>query len=223
MVNQSPERKDTWKKIAHTQEHISTTWHESGHVICAFLNFMKVTSVKVYLDKDTQYIDGMTYYDHPFILETIQDAELQRKMIQAYIGICYAGLIAEKYQFKLHSGSDKFPSVLNGSSGDLKDASATIKQFQLAPPGPKRYAYKKKTIRRVAKQLQNHWGDVTLVAHALYSRKRLSFADLKELLIKKSERKDFWKQHLAVIEKFYDQPSYDEQEFKQILAQTNVP
>src|ERR1700722_17857812 len=138
MSNQSPEGSKVWK-IAHTQEQISTTWHESGHVICALLNCMKATSVKVYLDKNTQCIDGMTYYDQPFPLEKVQDPELQRKMAVSYIAICYAGLIAEKYQFKLHSGSDKFPSVLNGSSGDLSDASANIKQYQLAPPGPKRY------------------------------------------------------------------------------------
>src|ERR1700677_3801876 len=180
------------KKVTHTHESIATSYHEAGHTIYALLHFMQVNLIRVYQDKKTKRIDGFTLYESPPI-DTIQDEILRNERIHSEIALSYAGLIAEKYQFKLHSGSDKFPSVLNGSFCDLSEASEMIKKYQVAPPGRKRYNYKKRVIRKVTKELQQNWDAVTLVAHFLFQKKKINFLDLKALLTKKSDNKDFWK------------------------------
>jgi hypothetical protein len=205
------------KKVTHTHELIATSYHEAGHTIYALLHFMKINLIRVYQDKKTKRMDGFTFYDSPPI-DTIQDQVLKAERLQCEIGLSYAGLIAEKYQFKLHSGSDKFPSVLNGSYCDLSEASEMIKKYQVAPPGRKRYNYKKRVIRKVTKELQQHWDAVTLVAHALFQKKRLNFLELKTLLTKKSDNKEFWKEKFKVIDNFYDKTPLDENQLKFILS-----
>jgi hypothetical protein len=204
------------KKVTHTHELIATSYHEAGHTVYALLHFMKINLVRVYQDKKTKRMDGFTLYDSPPV-ETIQDEILKAERIQSEIALSYAGLISEKYQFKLHSGSDKFPSVLNGSFCDLSEASELIKKYQVAPPGRKRYNYKKRVIRKVTKELQQNWDAVTLVAHALFQKKKINFLDLKTLLTKKSEHKEFWREQFKIIGNFYDKTSLDENELRSII------
>src|SRR5271165_3022560 len=121
------------KKVTHTHELISTSHHEAGHTIYALLHFMTIFSVQVYQDKKSKRVDGFTHY-YSFDVKTIVDPQILANRLYAEVGLCYAGLVAEKYQFKLHSGSDKFPSFLgDGSSKDLKEASEIIKKYQIAP------------------------------------------------------------------------------------------
>ena len=123
------------------------------------------------------------------------------------MGTKYAGLTAEKFHFKKMSGSDKFPLYWrDGSSDDTKDAAYLIKRFSPVAPGKKRYAYKKKIIKRTFTLLEQHWDAVTIVAHALVQKKRLGFSELKELLIKKSEDKEFWKDRFKDIADIFGNP-----------------
>jgi hypothetical protein len=181
------------------------------------LHFMKINLIRVYQDKKTKRMDGFILYDSPPV-DIIKDLDLQAERLHREIGLSYAGLIAEKYQFKLHTGSDKFPSFLNGSYNDLSEASNLIKKYQVAPAGRKRYNYKKKIIREVTKEIQKYWDDVTLVAHAIFQKKKLYFTDLKNLLTKKSENKEFWKEQLKIIDNFYDKDPLDENELKSIIS-----
>jgi hypothetical protein len=205
------------KKVTHTHELISTSHHEAGHVIYALLHFIMIHSVRVFYDKKTKRIGGFTYYDS-LDYDTFDNFELMAERLNSEIGLLYAGLVSEKYQYKLHSGSDKFPSFLDGSSKDLKDASEVIKKYNIALPGRKRYNYKKHMIRRVTRELLEHWDAVTVVAHALFQKKRLSFNDLKNILIKKTEHKEFWKERMKAIKIFYDKPDVDEKEFMSLIC-----
>ena len=205
------------KKVTHTHELISTSHHEAGHTIYALLHFMTIHSVKVFPGKKTKRIEGFTHYDS-LDYANLDSAELTVERLNAEVGLSYAGLIAEKYQYKLHSGSDKFPSFLDGSSKDLREASEIIKKYNIAPPGRKRYNYKKRMVRQVARELQEHWDAVTAVAHALFQKKRLNFNDLKNILTKKTEHKEFWKERMKAIKIFYDKPDIDENEFRSMIS-----
>jgi hypothetical protein len=208
---------DIRKDITYTHELISSSYHESSHTIYALLHFMMIHSVRVFPDKKTNRIEGFTHYDS-LSLDTIQNVELLKNRLQAEVGLSYAGLVGEKYQYKLHSGSDKFPSFLgDGSSKDLSEASETIKKYQLAPPGRQRYLYKKRMVRKTFKELKEHWEAVSVIAHALFKRKRLNFEDLKQLLTKKTENKEFWKKQFKNIAELYDNSTVDENKFITIL------
>jgi len=205
------------KKVTHTHELISTSHHEAGHTIYALLHFMTIHSVKVFPEKKTKRIEGFTHYDS-LDYTKLDDAELATERLHAEIGLSYAGLVAEKYQYKLHSGSDKFPSFLDGSSNDLQEASALIKKYNIAPPGRKRYNYKKRMVRRTTRELLEHWDAVTAVAHGLFQKKRLGFKELKNILTKKTEHKEFWKERMRAIEIFYDKPEVDEKLFRSMIS-----
>jgi len=205
------------KKVTRTHELIATSHHEAGHTIYALLHFMTIHSVRIFPDKKTKRIEGFTHYDS-LDYSTLEDPVLKVERLHAEVGLSYAGLVAEKYQYKLHSGSDKFPSFLDGSSKDLREASEIIKEYNLAPPGRKRYNYKKLMVRRVARELQEHWDAVTIVAHALFQKKRLNFADLKNILTKKTNNKEFWKNRFKEITNFYQKKILDEKEFKIMIS-----
>jgi hypothetical protein len=191
------------KKVTKTYEFISTSYHEAGHTVYGLLNYMNIESIIVYEDKKLKRICGFTYYDSPK-LDSIECDELLSNRVHAEIGLSYAGLVAEKRQFALASGSNKFPLFLkDGSSDDTIEASNIMRKYQVAPPGRKRYEFKKKMIREVGTQLQEHWDAVTIIAHALFRKKQLSTAEVKDLLIKKSKNKKFWKNQFKMIESIY--------------------
>lgn len=208
------------KKVTKTHEFISTSYHEAGHTIYALLHLMKVTSVNVFENKKLKRIHGNTYYDYPVDFEEIQDPDLLNTLVRAEVGISYAGLIAEKTLFRSISGCRQTPMFISDGSGDdNKSAREVIKKYNLAPPGPKRTAYKRKLIREVQHELHTHWDAVTVVSHALFKRRRLSFDDLRELLTKRSRNKKFWKEQFKKISYFADNnQTLDEKNLKSTLS-----
>lgn len=207
------------KKVTYTHDLISTSYHEAGHAVYALLHCMKVPLVYVFENKKYKRVDGFTHYESFRELNNITDPALFEKQIYAEICIKYAGLTAEKYHFKNMSGSDKFPMVLrDGSSSDTLSAAALIKQYNLAPPGRKRYSFKKTLIKETLIELRQHWDAVTLISHSLFKKKRLNYEDIKMLLIRKTKDKEFWKNQFKAIDYIFDNVgSLDEKEIKFIL------
>jgi ATP-dependent Zn protease len=206
------------KKFHSLHDLISTSYHEAGHTIYGLLHGMNVESVQVFENKKTKRIDGITYYNPPE-LDEIQDEQLKLALAESEVCLCYAGLISEKKLFKSISGLDSFPMFLkNGSSTDIAEALSIIIKFNLAEPGLKRYQYKKKLIKKINQELTEHWDAVTAVAHSLNNKKRINFFELKELLIKKTNHREFWKQKFKIQEKLYiNRTDLDEIKIKSIL------
>lgn len=210
---------DIRKKITRTHEMISGSYHEAGHAVYSLLYGMRVSSVCIFENKKNNRIWGVCYYETPNLFK-VQDYNLLISLVNTEIGIKYAGLTSEKYFFKITSGSDKFPIFLrDGSSDDTLSAAALIRQYNVVPPGKKRYDFKKKTINKVLKDLKKYWSDVTLLAHALFNRKKLSFYDIKNLFVKKSENKKFWKEQFKNISFIFDRSvDLDDKNLKYILG-----
>jgi ATP-dependent Zn protease len=208
------------KKVTKTHEYISGSYHEAGHTVYALLHAMRVSSVAVFENKKLKRIHGITYYDYPSELEDIEDSELLLALVRADIAVSYAGLVAEKTLFKSISGSSKTPLFISdGSTEDNQSASEMIKKYNLAPPGIKRAAYKAKLIREVNTQLHENWDAVTLIAHALFEHRRLTYNDLQELLTKRSRKKKFWKEQFKKINYFFDNnETLDEKDFLFMLS-----
>lgn len=190
------------EKITNTHDFISTSYHEAGHTIYALLHLMKVDSVRVFIDKTTQRVGGMTYYSYPPTIDWNYDLNF----VKAEICLRYAGLVAEKYHFKQISGSDKFPFFLkDGSSEDTMLAAKLIKQYKLAPSGKPRYKYKKKLINGTLKILIKHWDALTCVAHYLFNKKKISFDKLRNVLTTQIEDREFWKAQFNLIDQIFNQ------------------
>lgn len=208
------------KKLTYTHDLISTSYHEAGHTIYALLHFTKVSSVVVFENKKNKRIEGFCYYQSPVDLSEVEDVDFRKHLVTYEIGLKYAGLTSEKYYFKTISGSDKFPMVLkDGSSDDTLSAAALINTYELVPSGKKRYLFKKKMIHSVLLELQNNWEAITLVAHALFKKKKLSYAALKKILCKETENKDFWKSKFKVLDRiFAKNRNINENELKTILV-----
>lgn len=208
------------KKVTKTHELISTSYHEAGHVVYAILHFMLVSSVSVYQNKKLKRIEGVTYYNYPSEFDAIEDPSLLNTLLRSEVGVSYAGLIAEKSLFKSISGSNQIPMFIKDGSGtDTKSAAIIIEKYNLAPPGVKRTAYKQKLMREVQHELHNNWDAVTVIAHALFQHRKLTFADLCELLTKKTDNKKFWKEQFKNIIYFYANcQDLDEKDLKSIMA-----
>lgn len=188
------------KKVTKTHELITTSYHEAGHTIYGLLKFMKIGSVSIYHSNKSGIGEGYTNYES-IINDDISDPNLLNYLIKCEIGLDYSGLCAEKFYFKSICGSDKFPIFLRGgSSDDTLSAAALIRKYNLAPPGRKRYAFKQKMIKDTINLLNKYWSDVIIVSHELFKRRRLYYSDLKNILIKKSENKSFWKEQFKNID-----------------------
>jgi hypothetical protein len=204
--------------------YISAAYHESGHIIYGLLHLMKIESAQVYFDnKNLKTVIGYTDYDYPGVHQTNNYLEFPN-IVKYEIGICYAGLAAEQYSFKLVSGSDKFPVFFKDyCSGDTKEASSLLKKCKVTSPGKKRYNYKKKLIKQVFIDLEKYWDSVTLIAHALFQRKRLYFNDIKRILTKKGEHQKFWKTRFRLIEHINkNKETFDEKDFEIILVRRGL-
>lgn len=208
------------KKVTNTHETISTSYHEAGHAIYGLLHYIKIDSVYIFENKKTKRIDGFTHDDSPIKLESLNDSILFEDRLNTEICFYYSGLIAERHFFKMMSGSDKFPSFLkDGSSDDTMEAAALIRKYGAVAPGRKRYDYKKNLIKETTQELQNNWEAVTVIAHSLFQKKNLSFLDLKNLLIRKTENKKFWREQFKNINYIYDNyDALDENSLKSILS-----
>lgn len=207
------------KKFHQTHELISTAYHEAGHTIYGLLHLMDVTSVRVYTDKKSKRIEGFTAYNPPE-LEQIQDLVLFNDRLHAEIGLCYAGLAAEKRFYKLISGSDKFPMFLrDGSWHDTAEARQLFQKWQLCKSGRERYNYKQKLIKLASQEMSEHWDAVTLVAHSLFKKKKLDYLELQTLLTKKCRDKQFWKDRFKTINYLYkNNECLDEKQIKSIMS-----
>jgi hypothetical protein len=117
----------------------------------------------------------------------------------------YAGLIGEKLYYKEICGSDKFPMHLRiGSSYDLNLASQIIRKNNLAASGKRTRILKKGIQLDVEQILRKHWEVVKIVAHALFKKRKLSFDELKSIIIKKTDDKDFWKDKFKKIKMIHN-------------------
>lgn len=208
------------RKFARTHELIFVSYHEAGHAIYGLLHSMMIGPVYVIESKKEKRIWGITHFESVLDDKKITNEDLIAERLHAEICMQYAGLTAEKYHYKSISGSDKFPMNLKyGSESDTSAAAALIKEYNLAPPGRKRYAYKKKLIKETFYELQDNWDDVILVAHALFNKKRLGYVDLQQLLTKKSKNKSFWKEQFKTISYLFDnRAALDEKDLKIILS-----
>lgn len=216
MANGAGHLYETTVKLSQNHSMISTCYHEAGHAVCGLLMFMKIPSVSV---EKARRISGETNYE---IMndENINDLDLLHFFNISEININYAGMVAEKILYKDITGSKVFPKVLKeGSELDISRAAEIIKKINLAPPGEKRYQYKKKIMRNLDNLLLSHWDTIKLVSHALFERKKLSHDDLKDLLTKKNIHKEFWKKQFKYIKMFVDQnKSLDSRDIKVILS-----
>ena len=189
------------KKVTKTYELITTSYHEAGHAIFALLHYMKVNSVYVFEHKVLKRIHGFTQYESH---DPGEDDVSFIPMLEQEIGLSYAGLLAEKHHFKSISGSDQVPMFIKeGSSDDLTSIRKILQKHNLAPAGKKRYAYKNKIARQTTAILIEHWDAVDIIAHALFKHKRLTYLDLKQLLITKTSDKKFWKDKFKDIESIF--------------------
>gem|GEM_PF-2572852 len=210
------------KKFHYTYELISTAYHEAGHTIYGLLHYMNINSVLVFKDKKSKRIHGFTHYD-PADLSKIQDVNLFNDRLHAEICLSYAGLVAEKRSFKLLSGTDKLPMFLReGSCHDFSEAAELFQKWSLCKPGRERYNYKQRLINQIDQQLIDHWDAVSLVAHSLFKKKKIIFSELQNLLTKKSQKKQFWKNQFKVINYMYNNNEIlDEKQLKSILSLLN--
>ncbi len=208
------------RRKAQIHELITVSYHEAGHVIYGLLHFMKIDQAFLFESKTIKgRINGLTHFDSILNPGELFDSDLIAGRVNAEVCMHYAGLVAEKHLFKMTSGSDKFPLFLkDGSEDDIYEVAQMIKKHNLALPGKKRYAYKKKLMKETLSELQNNWKAVSLVAHVLFEKKKINFLELKELLTKKSADKEFWKEQFKTINYIFDnRDTLDEKKLKSIL------
>ncbi len=211
---------DNLRKKAQVHELITVSHHEAGHAIYGLLHFMRISEVYLLESPIKDRINGITHFDSLLNSKGTETVTLTQECLNNEICMYFAGLAAEKHLFKITSGMDQFPRFLkNGCQEDIAEISKLIKKYDLAPPGKKRYAFKKKLFSETLNELQANWDGVTLVAHALFKNKRLNYQELKELLTKKSSNKDFWKSQFKTINYIFEyQDSLTEREIKSIIS-----
>lgn len=204
------------KKLSYNHEYIATCYHEAGHTISGLLNYLVISAVGIEMprDKRSSKDAGYTHFDYVLDPEDVKNSELSRKLLLSEIQINYAGLAAEKIFYKEICGTDKLPMVLKfGSYLDRDRVAEIIKKYDLAPPGKKRHLYKKKLFNETQRSLEEYWGDVKLISHALFARRKLYYSDLKELLIKKSSKRAFWKKQFKSIEVLFEAAKANDEKF----------
>lgn len=207
------------KKQSFDYEKIAMAYHEASHTVVGLYNYFRIDSVHIISDR---FEHGNT--DFTMYADSIDDSELKKMFFFFEIQTYYAGLVGEKIYYKDITGSDKFPIHLReGSAEDIKIAAKIIRKNNLSTSGKKTYVLKKQIQYDVECILEEYWDDVKLIAHLLYQKKRLSFADLKHILIKRSDNKDFWKQRFKIIILINrDEKRPEENEVKDILLQDTI-
>lgn len=209
---------DSKKNLPNIHDWISTAYHEAGHAIYGLARGMEIPKVIIFKNHKVNMMEGLTYYTYP-VAESFANKKIQNYILQSEIGFFYAGLLAEKQFYKISTGSDKFPLLLrNGSSTDTLSAAAIIKKYNLSPPGKERYAFKQKQIKKTYKLVEKYWGDISLIAHALFKKKKLTFLEIEQILIKNSTKKIFWKNQFKLIKQVYTDPEMDYDVLKNALC-----
>lgn len=177
-------------------EQIAMSFHEAGHTIVSLHNYMLVYNVNIMTPKNM--IGNTDYYI--YFDSDSKDEELIKILAILELQSTYAGLVAEKMYYKDICGSDKFPMHLRiGSSTDIEMASKIITKNKLVKSGRPTYLFKKQVQQDVEQLLIDHWDGVRSVAHSLYKKKKLTHDELKYLLTRKTEHKDFWKNKFKQI------------------------
>jgi hypothetical protein len=180
-------------------ETIALAWHEAGHTVAGLLNYAKVTNVCFSNITKPGGPDGDTYYTM-YYNRFVEDEDLARVLLIFELQIVYAGLIAEKTYYKNICGSEKFPAHLkSGSREDIEEGSRIIRKNKLIKSGRQTFLFKKQIQKDVEMLLKEYWDAVSIVAHALYHKKRLSYLELKSLLTRKAKDKEFWKEHFKKL------------------------
>jgi hypothetical protein len=212
---------DIRKKFHSTHELITTSYHEAGHAIFGLLKLIKIDNVYVYENKKSKRIEGYTHYSLP-APNSFNDISINNYWTISHICCKYAGLTSEKCFFKKISGSDHLPMFLrDGSSSDTLSANIMIRKSKLVLPGKDTLKFKKKLINITYKDLYDNWDAVTLLSHFLYKKKNIKYKELRSLLIKKSNRKKFWKKIFNNISTIYDtskKEDISEIKLKELLA-----
>jgi hypothetical protein len=207
------------RKQSYDYELIAMAYHESGHAICALSNFLYVFSVGVMSPKNNIGYTNWYIYD----TTGVQDEELRKVLFINEIQALYAGLIAEKMYYKDICGSDEFPMHLRaGSSEDTLTASSIIRKNNIVKAGRQTHLFKKQMKRDVEQFLQEHWDAVKIIAHALYKKTRLSHDELKYLLTRKTDHRDFWKDKFKKLKTVHNDKVYPSEETVKDILLENV-
>jgi len=182
--------------IGKLHEAITVAYHEAGHVLIALLFYSEISSA--FLQNIDDDVGGITEFDLFLDFEGNTSPSLRKYLINSYICINYAGMLAEKINLKKISGADIFPkSFKSGCFEDLQEISNIIKKYNLANPGKERAYFKNKMMKTTTALLNHYWDDVVLIAHALCKNK-ITHKDVKKIL-QKSPNKSFWKEQFKKI------------------------
>jgi hypothetical protein len=196
--------KNAIKKQSADYNLIATAFHEASHTIAGLLNYFIVNKVYISLDKEEEEVsvgDAETNY-HSIVIS--DDEYFRQYMLISELQMIYAGLIGEKIYYKDICGSSKFPMHLRiGSYVDIANASDMIRKNNLAAPGKNTSVLKKKIQKDVEELLIDNWEAVKMVAHSLYQKRKLSFDELKYILTRKTNNKEFWKKRISEIKFIY--------------------
>lgn len=189
------------QKLSAEYDRIGTSYHEAGHVVSALLNYMYVSSVSIVHE---ERIGGTTYFLS--LLDTEKkdmiSKNLELKILEKEIFVRYAGLVAERFNYKNLCGSSKYPRIMTeGSYIDIEDIAKIIKK--LSAPGIERKKLKTKLYKKSHKQIEQNWDAVVAIAHILFKRKRINYEEIKKTIIRKSKKKIFWKEHFKQLELIY--------------------
>lgn len=194
---------------------IATAHHEAGHAVCGLHNFWYISNVDVL--SAPHYNAGETLY-FDYNVESAENNDLIKSFIFFDLQATAAGLIAEKMYYKDICGSDKFPMHLRiGSSDDIAFISKQIRKYKLAAPGNATHFLKKQIAKEASSILINHWPAVKAVAHQLYQKKTLSFDELKYILTRKTEHKEFWKDRFKKISIIHSDNPPDEHIVRKLI------
>ena len=195
---------------------IATAWHEASHTIVYLYYLKKVDRVHIISDQDQYGLTLITAFDP----SESDDKILTKMLILQELQAIYAGLIGEKIYYKEICGLDHFPMHLrSGSSSDIREASRLIQRYRLSTPGRDRYQLKIQIQKDAKKVLQDNWGDVRLIAHALCQTKDLSYQAIKDILTKKSKNRDVWKRKFKMMSFLYASEEITFEQIKQGLAE----
>lgn len=188
------------KQQSSDYELIASAYHEAAHTIVALANLVLVDKVSITVD-----MGGDTFYSC-YHADNTESEILKKLIVIAEIKTIYAGLVGEKMYYRDISGNTKLPMHLRiGSSSDNKVGSNLIRKYKLAKSGKETVLLKRHIKDEAEKFLLKHWSAVKAVAHSLYKKKKLNTAELKYILIRNIDDKDFWKEIFKKIKILYEQ------------------
>ena len=200
------------KNFFKTKKHelVYASYHEAGHAIYTLLKSFCINDVFI---SDKKRVCGLVNWI------SIEYSPLSKQLILDEIKILNAGLASEYIYYEKKTGNNNYPSFLKKESGDdLFVASSLIKQYNLSQPGKKRLLLKKKIFKDVLFDLNYNWDAVTLIAKALLVKRKLSYLDIQNILIKKSKNKKFWKYQFKKIDYIFNNLSIlDKKDLMDIL------